>query len=140
MQQSDWDELKEQMGRPWGAMRLKVDGFDVDLVQVTHPTKKSWSTGVYVDGFVKGIWLDCDHKTGEPKHEETRRFLRKITRPLHTKKDIEFYRELRGKREATRLAAIKFYSYDWFWTSYGSLKKHLEANNTSIERVSDTLH
>ena len=135
MEQADWDELKEQMDSPYGSMKLKCDDFEVDIVQITEPGKKSWSTTVYVNGYIKGIWLGCDNKTGEPEHEETRRFYRKVTRSLHTKKDIEFYRKMRGKREATRLAAIKFYTYDWSWKSFSSLKKHLVANNKEITRL-----
>ncbi len=135
MEQADWDALKEQMASPWGGMKLKCDGFEIYLSQQTDSTKKNWSTLVYVDGYLKGIWLDCDHKTGEPKHEETRRFYRKVTRALHTKKDIEFYREIYGKRKANEMVAIKFFSYDWTWKSFSSLKKHLLANNASITRI-----
>ncbi|WP_156162049.1 hypothetical protein [Pseudomonas sp. MRSN 12121] len=138
MEQADWDALKEQMTSPWGSMKLKCDGFEIDLVQMTNPTKKNWETTVYVNGYLKGIWLACDHKTGEPEHEETRRFMRKVTRALHTKKDIEVYRKLFGKREATKREAVKFITYDWSWKSFNSLKKHLLANNTSITRITES--
>jgi hypothetical protein len=137
MEQADWDALKEQMSSPWGSMKLKCDGFEINLVQMTSPAKKSWSTTVYVDGYLKGIWLACDHKTGEPEHEETRRFYRKVTRALHTKKEVEAYRKIFGKRRAVEMNAIKFFSYDWCWGSFNSLKKHLLANNTSISRISE---
>lgn len=135
MEQADWDALKEQMASAWGGMTLKCDGFEIYLSQQTDSTKKSWSTLVYVDGYLKGIWLDCDHKTGEPEHEEARRFYRKVTRALHTKKDIENYRKIYGKRKATEMQAIKFFTYDWSWKSFNSLKKHLQANNTNITRI-----
>lgn len=137
MEQADWDALKEQMTSPWGSMKLKCDGFEIDLVQRTNPTKKNWETTVYVDGYLKGIWLACDHKTGEPEHEETRRFYRKVTRALYAKKDLEAYRKLFGKREASKREAVKFITYDWSWKSFSSLKKHLLANNASIARIAD---
>lgn len=135
MEQADWDALKTQMDSPWGGMKLKCDGFEICLSQQTDSTKKSWSTLVYVDGYLKGAWLDCDHKTGEPKHEETRRFYRKVTRSLYTKKHIEAYRKIWGKRKAAEAEAAKFITYDWSWKSFSSLKKQLLASNTSITRI-----
>lgn len=137
MEQADWDALKEQMASPWGGMKLKCDEFEVHLSQQTDSTKKSWSTLVYVDGYLKGTWLACNHRTGEPEHEETRRFYRKVTRALHTKKEIELYQKIYGKRKAAEAQAVKFITYDWSWKSFNSLKKHLLANNTSITRINE---
>ncbi len=135
MQQADWDELKRQMDTPYGAMRLKCDGFVVDLLQVTEPGKKCWGTDVYVNGSIKGIWFSCDHETGVAEHEETRRFYRKTSRRLFTKADLEFTRKMYGKRKADQDAERKWFTYSSHWKSFSSLKKHLEANNTSIERL-----
>lgn len=135
MQQADWDELKEQMSAPYGSMKLKCDGFEVDLVQVIESGKKSWGTTVYVNGYIKGIWLNCNHENGETEHEETRRFFRKSERSLYSKKELEVHRKVFGKRDADKKAARKFVTYDWTWKNFNSLKKHLEANNTSIERL-----
>lgn len=55
MQQADWDELKEQMNTPYGSMKLKCDGFDVELVQVIQAGKKSWGTTVYVNGYIRDV-------------------------------------------------------------------------------------
>jgi hypothetical protein len=137
MEQADWDALKEQMASPWGSMKLKCDGFEICLTQQTCSTKKSWSTVVYVDGYLKGIWLACDHKTGEPEHEETRRFYRKVTRALYSKKESEAYRKIFGKRRAAEMTAAKFFTYDWSWKSFNTLKKHFLANNTSITRINE---
>ncbi|UCZ84436.1 hypothetical protein LGQ10_29685 [Pseudomonas sp. L5B5] len=135
MQQADWDELKKQMSTPYGSMKLKCDDYEVDLVQMIESGKKSWGTTVYVDGYLKGIWLSCNHKTGETEHEETRRFYRKSERGLYKKKELEAYRKVFGKRDADKKAAQKFITYDWSWKNFNSLRKHLEANNTSIERL-----
>lgn len=135
MEQADWDALKEQMASPWGGMTLKCDEFEIYLSQQTDSTKKTWSTLVYVNGYLKGAWLDCDNRSGEPKHEEARRFYRKVTRALHTKKEIEIYRKIWGTRKAAEAEAVKFITYDWSWKSFSSLKKHLLANNTSITRI-----
>lgn len=135
MEQADWDELKAQMQSPYGSMKLKCDQFEVNLSQAISPGKKTWGTLIYVDGYLKGTWLSCNHRTGEPEHEETRRFLRKVTRSLHSKKEVEAYRKVFGKREAAKMEAAKFFTYDWEWRSFTALKKHLIANNKEITRL-----
>ena len=135
MEQADWDELKEQMASPYGSMALKCDGYELNLYQVTDPKTNSWYTTIYVDGYFKGIWFQCVNRTGEPAHEETRRFMRKVTRGLYNKRDIEFHRRVHGKRAAEKAADIKWYTYDHCWKSFNSLKKHLLANNKEITRL-----
>jgi len=135
MEQADWDELKAQMESPYGSMKLKCDNFEVGLVQTISHGKKTWGTLVYIDGYLKGIWLSCDNRTGEPKHEETRRFLRKVTRSVRSKKEIEAYRKVFGKRKASEMEATKFFTYDWEWRSFPALKKHLITNNKDISRL-----
>lgn len=136
MTQEDWDALKAQMESPYGSMRLQCDQFELYLVQHVSPKKKSWQTIVYVDGFIRGQWYSAED--GQPKHEEARRFLRKVSSALHSKTDIEFYRKIYGKREADKAAAKRYVSFDTSWKSFNSLKKHLLANNTSITRIAET--
>jgi hypothetical protein len=133
MVQEDWDALKAQMASPWGSMTLKCDQFVLTLQQGACGKSRSWSTNVYVDGVFKGEWMRSDD--GEPKHEESRRFMRKVGRALHSKKEVEVYRKLWGKREADKVAAKKWFHFDPSWKSFNSLKKHLLTNNTSIERL-----
>lgn len=134
MQQQDWDDLKAQMARPYGNMKLKCDQFELSLVQAVDAKSRKWLTTVYVDGFFKGAWCNAS-KEGEPQHEEARRFLRKVVRRLHSAKDISEYQKVFGKREAKKLEAKVYVYFTPEWSSFNSLKKHLVANNTSIERV-----
>lgn len=135
MTQEDWDALKAQMESPWGSMKLQCDQYELTLEQVTNSKNKSWETVVYVDGYIKGIWWEAEGD--QPKYEEARRFMRKVSRALHTKKDLEFYRVTRGKRVATQMAAVKYTRFDHCWKSFTALKKHLLANNTSITRIDE---
>jgi hypothetical protein len=135
MTQEDWDALKAQMERPWGSMKLRCDQFVLDLHQATDSKNKSWATTVYVDGLFKGEWMRAEK--GLPTHEESRRFLRKVSRAFHSKKDIDEWRKLFGKREANKRASEKFIYFDPSWKSFNSLKKHLLANNASITRITD---
>lgn len=134
MQQEDWDALKEQMASPYGSMQLKCDQFELALQQAVDSKSRKWVTAVYVDGVFKGAWTAAT-KEGEAEHEEARRFLRKASKAVFRAKEIEEYRKAFGKRRAAEVAA-KRHVYFWpYWSSFNSLKKHLLANNTSIERI-----
>lgn len=133
MQQEDWDALKAQMESPYGVMDLQCDQYKLTLQQQTSSKSKSWATTVYVDGVLKGGWCLADGD--QPKHEEARRFLRKVTRALNSRKYVEAYRKAFGKRAADKLAAQTYVYFSPTWSSFNSLKKHLLANNTSIERI-----
>lgn len=134
MEQADWDALKAQMDSPWGQMQLQCDQYVVTLQQQTSSKSKSWETTVYVDGFFKGVWTQAS-EDGQPLHEEARRFYRKVSKALHTRKQIEDWRKVFGKREATKMEAAKHIYFIPCWKSFNSLKKHLLANNTSITRL-----
>ncbi|MDN6861035.1 hypothetical protein QO207_30970 [Pseudomonas sp. CAN2814] len=134
MEQKDWDDLQAQMDTPYGSMELQCDQFKVSLVQHSKPASRKWVTYVFVDGHYKGAWSFAD-ENGEPKHEEARRFLRKSSKAFFSTKEIEAYRKTFGKRRATELAAKRHVWFHADWTSFNSLKKHLIANNTSIQRI-----
>lgn len=134
MQQSDWDDLKEQMDSPYGQMALMCDGFRVDLIQYIEPGKRSWCTNIYVNDSIKGAWLSVDHG-GKPVHDEARRFYRRSNKKLYSAAEIALHRKAYGKKRADELAAKVITSLSWDWSSFNSLKKHLQANNTKIERI-----
>lgn len=134
MQQEDWDALKEQMASPYGTMKLKCDQFEVALQQAVDSKSRKWATAVYVDGVFKGLWTRAT-PDGEPEHEEARRFMRKVSKAVFRAKEIEEYRKAFGKREAAKMAAKRHVYFLPDWSSFNSLKKHLLANNTSIERI-----
>ena len=136
MEQADWDALKAQMDSPWGSMTLQCDQFVLTLQQHTSSKSKSWMTGVYVDGVFKGAWVMATLE-GEPLHDESRRFLRKVSKSLYCRKEVEAYRKVFGKRAADKHAAAKHFYFDPSWKSFNSLKKHLLANNTNITRINE---
>ncbi|UZZ12219.1 hypothetical protein NDO41_07030 [Ectopseudomonas mendocina] len=134
MQQQDWDDLKQQMASPYGYMKLKCDQFEVALSQEVDSKGRKWATSVYVDGVFKAAWCFADEK-GQPKHEEARRFLRKVTRRVNSARDVAEIQKLFGKRQAKKAAERVYVYFAPSWSSFNSLKKHLVANNTSIERI-----
>lgn len=134
MEQADWDALKAQMESPWGVMKLQCDQYVLTLDQQTSSKSKSWATVVYVDGFIKGEWYQAS-RDGQPLHEEARRFYRKTSSALYSRKEIEECRKAWGKREAAKMEARKLVLFNPTWKSFNALKKHLLANNTSITRL-----
>lgn len=133
MQQSDWDDLREQMDEPYGRMTLMCDGFRVELMQCTDVKARSWRTDVYVNGVIEGRWLSVDEH--QPVYEEARRFFRRSQKKLYSAAEIALHRKAFGKKRADELAAKVTTSLSWDWSNFNSLKKHLQANNTKIERL-----
>ncbi|HWH86327.1 MAG TPA: hypothetical protein VNV36_06090 [Pseudomonas sp.] len=134
MTQEDWDALKAQMDQPWGQMKLQCDQFELLLVQSASVRRRCWETIVYVGGFMRTEWMQVDGD-GQALHEEARRFMRKVVRPLYSAREVEGIRNTYGKRRATESKAKKFVIFDCAWKNFNSLKKHLLANNTSITRI-----
>lgn len=58
-----------------------------------------------------------------------------MTRSVYSKKEVEAYRKVFGKRRAAEMEADKFITYDWEWRSFPALKKHLIASNKEITRL-----
>lgn len=133
MQQQDWDDLKAQMASPWGHMKLKCDQFEVTLAQEIDSKSRKWVTAIYVGGVLKGEW--CLVENGEPRHEEARRFFRKVERRVYSAKEVESWRKAFGKREANKMAAKRYVFLLPHWSSFSGLQRHLVANNQTIERL-----
>lgn len=134
MEQADWDALKAQMNSPWGTMKLQCDQYQLTLAQEVSSRSRSWCTVVYVDSYFKGEWLRAG-EDGQPLHEEARRFCRKTSKALYSRKEIEAWRKAFGKREAAKKEATRLVLFEPYWKSFNTLKKHLLANNASIQRL-----
>jgi hypothetical protein len=128
MTKAEWDEIKQTLSFPWGAVTLLVDGFTLTL-QVKRVSDLKFEIFPYVNGEFKGSW-------GLNKTEEAVRFLRpktlhlysptqkaKITKGLSKKLIKEWFPDLDKKKTY----------YSWGWSSFASLKAHLIKHNKSIE-------
>jgi len=130
MTKQEWKEVESNM-QPFGAARLKIDGYEISLA--VHPVNKfKFAICIYVNGVIKGNYLteDC---------EERRRFMRESKRCAYS-----------GKHKKRMLKFGKKYLKEWgvdinktysiyfpWWNSFNSLKRHLVKNNKSIELVRD---
>lgn len=127
MTKEDWKELEKYMRYPGATAHLLVDGYNVDLqVQVD---KMQMLIAVFIDGKFKGKWLseDCEIR---------RKFAHRSKRSIISKK--EFAKRTKGLSKAVKDELQKnntYYSYMPYFSSINALKRHLTANNESIELV-----
>jgi hypothetical protein len=131
-----WAQIEKSLSHPWGAARLTVDGYDVKLEvrRVSQRTMK-YEIAVFIGGDIKGQWImrDCD---------ERRRFYRPVVTKVHNKKQRESLLKIPKKTLAKWAKENKnfdpdatFIIYSPTWLTFAPLRRHLEANNDSIELV-----
>lgn len=128
MTNEDWNKLKEWWGNDlYSLFNLQVDGYKITLQHRIHKMKiKVW---IYVDGYLKGEWLSVEN-------EIAKRFLQRKKTSVYSTKKLKESAKLFGKKHKS--AQQRYIEYiDVSWSSFTSFKRHLIANNTSIELVKD---
>lgn len=127
MTKEEWEKAEEALTRFYSTVELNIDGYKVELVLRKISTYKN-AIMFYINGVFKGEWFlnDC---------EERRRFFRKQERTLLNAKGKAAFKKLSKKRQQEWKEQYTYYTYDCFWSSFGSLKRHLEKENKSIELV-----
>ena len=129
MTTEEWEKVRKAVEGFYPPTILKIDGYDVSLRMVRIGAYRN-AIVLYVGGVFEGKWLaeDC---------EERRRFCQKKVRSLLTPKGRTYLKRLSKKRqkEFTEKYHTEYESYSPYWTSFGALKRHLIANNQSIELV-----
>jgi len=124
----DWKKVEAALSGPFGRASFTVDGYALTLeVKQVKPLK--FAVMVYVNGWFKGEWLQKDC-------EERRRFYcPKTGRVFSAASKARLTKGLSKRAIAQYHPNIdKTFSY-WLpcWSSFGPLKRHLVANNKSIE-------
>lgn len=125
----EWKIVEEKLKRLLDIVDLICDGYKVSLV-LNRETQFKNAIMVYVNGTCKGEWCmtEC---------EESRRFLRKISRSAYSQKQNNAYNKLSKRlQKEMKIDIKKTYSYYLpTWTSFNALKRHLIKENSSIELV-----
>lgn len=133
MNKEHWQYVKDQLSVPYGRVELKIDGYAVTLaVRAIKPLK--YVIMVYVDGVCRGEW-----SKGEA--DESKRFCRPVVHALYSpakkkaalsglkkKSDIQYITDALSLNKT-------FTFWDVTWPTFAPLKRHLLANNKSIELV-----
>lgn len=129
MTKEEWTKAEEALKSFYIPVRLTADGYDVALNLERVGVYKN-AIMVYVGGKFRYEWLaeDC---------EERRRFCQKKIHSLLTPKGRAYLKRLSNKQKMEFMEKYhtEYESYSPHWTSFGAMKKHLIANNQSIELV-----
>ncbi|MEG1275636.1 MAG: hypothetical protein RSD27_08095 [Ruthenibacterium sp.] len=126
MTQQDWKIAEGKIKADYDGCKLLVDGYHVTLHMEPMDAYKNIIV-VYVDGKCNMKWCleDC---------EERRRFCCAHKRSLiKTKKQREALKGLSKKSQEAVRERASYYAYLPWWSSFAPLKRHLIANNASIE-------
>ena len=122
----EWNEVEKKLQSFFDMAKLKCDGYEVTLKLERLDQYKN-AIMVYVNGYFKGEWLN-----GES--EEAKRFYKKVTKTITNSRGKAFKKL--PKKLQKELATKYSYSYYLpYWTSFGSLKRHLIKENASIELI-----
>lgn len=127
-----WKEIEGRLSRGWGSVKLQVDGFDLTL-EVRPVAPLRFAIMPFVNGVHRGAWY-TKNEAGE-WCEEARRFL-----PL---KKLFLYRRTKLMKTKLPKKTIEEWASKYvetrglYWTSFAALKRHLIANNKSIDLVEE---
>lgn len=121
MNKYDWKRVEEALKSFHNVAELRVDGYKLSLHLEQISTYKN-AIMIYVEDVFKVEWFnEC---------EERRRFFRVERENFLTAKTIKGLSKKRQKELKEK------YAYDYYtpiWTSFAALRRHLIANNESIE-------
>jgi hypothetical protein len=123
-----WKRIEASLRNPWGEVKLRVDGYDLTL-QVRQVKPLRYAIVPFVNGFNRGVWLT--KKKGEEWCEEARRFL--PLKKLYLYSKTKLMKTKLPKKTRDEWASKHIEIRGMYWTSFAALKRHLIANNQSIE-------
>lgn len=128
MTRDEWNAVRERLSGSFGRVDLVVDGYQLQLtVQRVGPLK--YEILPYVNGKFDGSWI-------VQRTDECIRFMCPKTISLYSRADKARITKGLTKRQVKEwfptLDKTSTY-YLWGWKSFNSLKRHLLANNKSIE-------
>lgn len=127
MTKEEWNKVKDAWPSPVQIIEFECDGYKIAL----HPFiyKMRLVRAVYVNGFIKGCWLN-------DQCEEGRRFIRRKESFLFKPKQRKDALKRLGKKMYNKLdydkKIVTFYP---IWSSFAAFKRHLTANNKDIKLI-----
>lgn len=126
-----WEEVENELSRPWGTVEMLIDGFKVSL-RVERVKSLKYTIMTYVNGQFCGKWMNDDSDEGK------RFFYPKSTFAYDTKHREELIKLYGGKRcpkakieEFNKKFIIKMPN----WGNVKTMRRHFEKNNQSLELV-----
>lgn len=126
-----WVAIEFELSHPHGLVKLDCDGYQVSL-QVEMAKKLKYEIAVYVDGFIRGTWLQDDSEEGRRFLPTTERFVHSAG---HRAEMIKIYGGRRCKKVDLERINKKFSMRRFSWTSFTLLRRHYLKNNKSVSLV-----
>lgn len=131
MTATDWEKIEKKLSYPFGGVKLRIDGHDIDvMVEKEGPKSLKYVLAVYVDGYIKGEWItnDCEIR---------RKFYYKRTKSLLTKyfRKSSVFKRMKKKEQKEWIEKHRYEYYSPYFSSFKTLKDHFTKNNDSIELV-----
>ena len=125
-----WAEIEKQLASPFGRVKLRIDGYAVDL-QVGAIAPRKQGICVFVDGYFRGEWMLIDRGT-----EEGKRFFPTVKKRVWSDKHLKLWKRIDDKAayEKKRAQVTEFRRS--YWTSVTLMRRHFQKHNTDIQLVS----
>lgn len=129
MTKEDWQKLRGWWDSDsiYSSFKLQCDEHEVSLHFEVY--KKKINVIIYVDGWLKGEWLNLDNPIGQ-------KFLQRHKKAYYTAKELKKYAKVFGKKH--ELAQQKY--YEWVsvsWSSFSAFKKHISTTCKDIKIIEE---
>lgn len=127
MTKDEWEQAENALHSLFNYVKLNIDGYEITL--------KLERVGTYKNVIMLYINDKLDFKLLLEDCEERRRFARIRTRTLLKADSKKWLKKQSKKWQAELTEKCTYTYYEFWWTSFNSLKKHLIKNNTNIEVI-----
>lgn len=130
-----WAEIERQLSGSWGHVELICDGYKVSA-EIQRIASLKLGITVFVDGVIKGEWLNDESEIPKKFHQEKKRRIAKSPMRewyIKNSKSRLWSKEERANYAAQAKATMSFwYPY---WTNAAAFCRHIRKTCTSIEIV-----
>lgn len=125
----EWTIVERKLSVPFGSVKLKIDGYTVEIIRSASTVECSLNVHVYIDKTQIFDWYLCCPEAQKRFGRYRKEYILLTARSKEGK-------ILKGKREKIlerikRIHTLEIYYPDW--TSFRSMKSHFIKNNKSIE-------
>lgn len=130
-----WAEIEKQLSGSWGRVELHCDGYQV-VAQVGRIAPLKYGIEVYVDGVIKGEWMDGESEIPRKFHQKRTRYINNARTRAHYLKMSKSKLWTKEEREQWAQSASATISMWWpYWTNAKAFCRHIRKTCTTIEVV-----
>ncbi len=125
----EWTIVERKLSVPFGSVKLKIDGYIVEVIRSASTVEYSLNVHVYINQKQIFDWYlccpDAQRRFGRYRKEYILLTARK--KKILKRKREKFFKRIK------RLQLQTLEIYYPYWTSFRSMKSHFIKNNKSIE-------